>query len=155
MKRKKITLILTLILSVLIAIVAVLLIKDKDKSQGVTELYADDTEAFEIKTSYGNLYYPKKWENQVEITIETENGCEIVRFIAKTNDGKAIPIFDVIFGGDGYTVGMIKESDSDLVNINLISYKVEDDVHENVYKMAEDVNFVLQHLNEIENYEEM
>ena len=156
MKRKKLVLVLTLILALLIAIVAFLFVKDRNDSQGVTDLYSDDTESFEIKTSYGSLYYPKKWENDIEIEISTVDDCEIIKFFAKTDNANQVQIFDIIFGGDGYTVGTITDDENNIINVNVVSYSVEDNVKDNdVFSMAEDVNYILQNLNKMENYTEL
>lgn len=95
-----------------------------------------DDEVFKIETSVTDLYYPKKWEDKVTVT----QGDNKVSFSA----GKT-PLFDLYFK----TVSGVQLGTYGDMPIYIVEHEVEDPEH---VAMVQDVNVIIQHLSEDENF---
>lgn len=117
-----------------------------------SENISDDEEGFLIETPIVNLYYPKRWENQVHVeTLEGEI-CIVQFFAAFEGKGK-VQLFDIAFGGEeGYTLGYFEDKKNEKIAINIISYDFElgqdwtSEEKDSIYTMMEDVNFIINRL---------
>lgn len=109
------------------------------------ELIEEDNSTFEIKTSLTTLYYPQKWQDSVNVDTSDIG----VSFTSKDGD----KLFDLEFGdSEGYLLGKYKDTE-----LHIISYEIEkgdrtDEEMNRLYAMQEDVNVILQHLMEDENF---
>lgn len=98
----------------------------------------------EIVSDMTNLYYPEKWHSSVDI-VETDN---VVSF-----NSKGTKLFDFIFGDtEGSLLGYY-----DGVEVRIVSYDIpEEDYTEDEYlilrEMQEDIDIVIEHLMEDENF---
>lgn len=158
------------ILFAIILVLVIMLVREtgQDNKDGIVakseitsgnELYPEDTEAMEIKTSYCNLYFPQKWEENLEIKNEKENGNSVVQFWAKIDKKDPVHIFDIIFGGEEYTVGTITDKNGKKINVNVKSYendlddKWTDEEKNTIYAIGEDINYLLLELEKVEGFE--
>lgn len=154
------------ILLVIILVLVIVIVKQMNQDNNgvtakseVTELYPKDTEAMEIKTSYCNLYFPQKWEKNLEIKNEKENGNSVVQFWAKIDKKDPVHIFDIVFGGEEYTVGTITDKNGKKINVNVKSYendlddKWTDEEKNTIYAIGEDINYLLLELEKVEGFE--
>ena len=101
----------------------------------------DNSEMMTVDTSVGTLYYPKKWENQVNFSVEdkvVEAACGDVR------------LFSIYFGGEKG-----EEYDSLLVGDEVISlryemYDIDDslDNFDDLCAMQDDINVIFLYLSE-------
>lgn len=112
------------------------LVSDYDFEAGVA-LEKEDDSVFEIETSVTTLYYPTKWKDRVTVDVEDTK-------VSFSCDGT--PLFDLVFteSDDGYLLGTYSGTP-----INIVDYMVYDDT---LAAMQEDVNVILQHLMEDENF---
>ena len=158
-KNNKLIIALGIILFVLVLIVIALLMKSKfDNEDSVdatdvvevaptVEQQIEEEEAYKVKTDYVNLYYPKKWKNQIE--IEESDDSNTVLFYATIKDKDKQHLFDILFNSEeGYKIGTV-EKDGKAVSVNLISYDLEFDSNWTedekliVIAMQEDVNYIM------------
>lgn len=113
---------------------------------------------YDIPTSYGNLVFPDKWKDYVETKIVKKNDCETVEFWFRSSNKEKVHVFDILFGGDGYFVGVIKLSDSEEIYVHVESYGYElNDKWSNEDKailsgIENDINFLLENLSSLENF---
>lgn len=165
LKRNKKIIILASV--ILIALIGSLMIAGGKKNNDNTEeknsmnidLYSEDTKAFKIETSYCNLYYPEEWKALIHTQIVSENDSEAVQFWAEFEGKEKIHLFDIIFGGDAYTVGTLKMKTGEIISVNVLSHDIElDDTwteaeKEKVYIMMEDINYILYKLESVDGYQ--
>ena len=108
---------------------------------------------FEISTDYGVLYYPKQWEEKIYTEINKDE-TYTVSFFADFEDKEKIHLFDVVFDGNGDSVGEIELDNGDIVTVCIESYELNldeswtEDEENDIYVMMEDVNYLLNKLFE-------
>lgn len=125
----------------------------------ITELYPEDMESIDIKTPYCNLLYPKKWKSNLKTELKQYKKRYVVRFLAKIEGKKDIPIFDIVFGGEGDSIGIIKSTDGKKVNISVKFYEFEgndtlnEGDKETIYMMCEDINYIIYKLEKVDGFE--
>lgn len=158
------------ILFVIIIVLIIILVKEmsQDNKDGLVikneissnnELYPKDTKAMEIKTSYCNLCFPKKWEENLKIKNKEKDGNNSVEFWAKVDKKESVHIFDIMFGGEGYTVGTITDKNGKKIDINVKSYEPDlddtwtDEEKNTIYAIGEDINYLLLELEKVEGFE--
>ena len=159
--------ILIVILLAIILVLIIVIVKGtyesksvvKNKVSTTNELYSEDTKAMEIKTSYCNLYFPKKWEKNLNIKKLEKDNNSSVQFWAKIDKKEPVHIFDIIFDGDGYTIGTIKDKNGKKININVKSYETNLDntwtkkEKNTIYSIGEDINYLLLQLEKVDGFE--
>lgn len=121
--------------------------------------YTTDEDVFRIETKYGDLYYPEKWRDSVNVTFDEDNDPYKVHFVKET-DEKNIPLFDLVFDSEqGQYLGILTIDEKD-INVNVIFY--DGDIDENDYSeeeyndlcaMCEDINVIISKLIEGGNFE--
>lgn len=122
-------------------------------------VFADDGESFTIKTSYGDLYFPKMWEENIKTKVRKKDGIETVEFSVKIKGKKEIHVFDVVFGGDNYELGCIKISEDEKIAVSVTSYTYElnkswtDDEKLKLAAIEYDINYVIDNLDKIKGFE--
>ena len=95
-----------------------------------------DEDVFAIETKLTTLYYPKKWEKKVTVTQKGN----VVSFSA----GKT-KLFDLYFEeADGVLLGTYKDTP-----IYIVEHEAKNDEQA---AMIQDVNVIISHLNEDENF---
>ena len=100
------------------------------------------------ETPYGVLCYPAEYQNHLEVEV-SQTDCYTLQFRFLPEDGEAIAMFDVVFGGtEGITRGQYTGADGVSVAVNLVGYAIASEELLNVqeadlyYQMAEGVNFL-------------
>lgn len=128
---------------------------DKNENEEVP-FYSTDETVYEIDTKYCELYYPVKWEDQINVSVDEEDPYT-VEFTA-VMDEKEVPLFDLLFGGNqGYKLGTLA-SDNQEIDIFIINHDFnQDDFDEEEYLalcgMCDDVNVIISKLIESGNFE--
>ena len=156
----KILIILTIIFLISVFGMGYVIISDnnekKEERLSSVEQQIQEEEALKIETKYCDLYYPKKWENNLSIKIKDEDNY-LVTFIGQVKDGKENELFSIAFNGkEGYKIGTLI-SDNDEIDVFLISAELpenlESDKQEILSGMQEDVNYLLKMLEKEKNFE--
>ncbi|MEE0913358.1 MAG: hypothetical protein U0L76_02080 [Ruminococcus sp.] len=135
------------------------LVTDKTQNTDATVPTTEPIEGFSIETPYCELYYPKKWENSVEIKKNSEEPYT-VEFYATINDKSDLHLFDFIFNSaDGVLIGELTTDDGNSIKVSVESYelntdKLSDDEISTFYLMQEDINYTLQKLISEDNFTE-
>lgn len=103
----------------------------------------DTDKVFVIKTKYGDLKYPKRWEKQVKTKIK-EGDVYTVSFTYGDKTG----LFDLNFGGgDGYLLGTLKHEGKDVqvfADDKELDNKAKN--YDDLCIMQEDMNTIMQYL---------
>lgn len=168
-KKKKNPLIpvLCLIMGILLGIIGAMLLMGEERGKDTTnrvesnetteqQVTSQNTveemlkeEAFKIKTAYGDLYYPLKWEKQIRVN-QVEGDVHTVQFFAKVEGKEEVHIFDIEFGGEnGSLLGYVEEKNGEKVSINIISHDLElseewsTEEKNIIYAMLEDLNYII------------
>lgn len=112
------------------------------------QLPEEDGEEMTIDTPYGQLHYPTRWKDYLEVKINDKNGYS-VEFRCKVEGQEPALLFTVYFGGDkGVEVGTGKDGVKirlDVPDMNLPDTWDEEDKRI-AAAMQEDVNVVLSNL---------
>ena len=165
--------ILCLIIGILLGVILIMVFFDKEKPEveveGSTAVAEEDAkeenvkssieemleteEAFEIETSYGKLYFPKKWENQVRVEA-VEGDAYTVQFFGTVEGKPEQHLFNVVCGGtDGILVGTWGDMP---VYIMYADIAVDDtwtqEELDTIYAMQEDVNYLMGMLSKDESF---
>ena len=113
--------------------------KDYDFSEGAVPDF-NNTDVFEIKTNVVPLYYPKKWEDKVQVKVENNT----VKFIQNNAE-----VFDVCFGQEdkGTVIGFYGDTP-----ISVFEYKAKTDEQK---EMKEDINVIIANLKKDPKFEEV
>ena len=172
---KKLVVMLAVILIVLIGIAVALFmkgnsskdeVKEKVESQESTEgedvistveQQIKDEEAYCIETEYVNLYYPKKWKDNIETEILNEEGY-VVEFYGKVEGKDRQKLFEVVFNGDASMMaGTIEgEEGNTYVGFNFAEPEMGDDWTDEevntIYAMQEDLNYLIGMLEKEDGY---
>ena len=118
-----------------------------------------DKKDFEIETPHCTLYYPAKWKEQVRIETVEGNAFR-VEFYGQVEGKEEQHLFDIAFGGEeGYTLGHLITKDDSKIAVNIVSYDFApgegwQDAEANIiYAMQEDINYIIDKLEELEEFE--
>lgn len=172
MKRnKKLVVLMSMVLVILVGIAAVLFTKsdkdiEKDKlnaSKNESSAQAEsqeeesvstidqqilDEESYVIETDYVRLYYPQKWEDNLETEVVEDEGY-VVEFYGKVEGKERQKIFEVIFNGDAdIVIGTVENNGENIyVGFNLTDLELGDDWTDEeadiICAMQEDVNYLM------------
>ncbi len=118
--------------------------KDYEFTDGGAVEITDDV--FGIETSFVTLYYPKKWEDTVTVSV----GERAVSFIyGNTN------LFDICFEqrDDGAYLGTYDGTPVYAVSYNVDPYYFTDGQYRDICAMQDDVNVILEYLKADEKFE--
>lgn len=120
----------------------------KQETKPVTE----DIEAktIQIETPYGNLSYPKKYEEYLKTAEQEENGVYRLVFSTDIND-RNYELFTVVINGDedGIHLGQIKDKDGSEKDVYVKANDLGDlsdlsqDEQDQIYGMQEALNDLL------------
>lgn len=171
-KRKKKTL-LILLMSVLFMLIVVGIIvfvkRDKDDNgstvNSATNGNVVSTIEEQIKTENGiitetkycNLYYPEKWEKNIDIKVK-EDDVYSVQFFGKVENKEEQHLFDIVFGEvEGTLIGYyIQDEDKVPIYIKGILFSPDDSWTEEecttIMMMQEDSNYTMGMLQKEENF---
>lgn len=124
-----------------------------------TSVEAVEKEGFLIHTPFVDLYYPKRWENQVRIE-QIEGDEYVIQFFATVENKGEIHLFDLVFGGEnGDVLGYLEDDNKDMLPINIISYDIElgeewtkDEENEIINGMLSDINYIIGMLQKEEDF---
>ena len=171
MKRKnKLILIIMIILLCILVVVGIIIFNDKynktvkeeTKTDSIEveneKFYIEDTEGFDIKTSYGNLQFPELWKEYINTEVVTKDDCETIQFWVDLEGKDKIHVFDIMFGGEGYKIGSIKLSNQEEIDVSIESYSYEVDdswsptEKEILSAVDHDINYLLEHLTSLEGF---
>lgn len=163
---KKLIILMSLILVILIGVAVVLFTKgdsDKDGSKeqvttqednpsedviSTVEQQIEEEESYVVETDYVRLYFPQKWEANLETEIVEEDGY-IIEFYGKVEGKDRQKIFDVVFNGDAENmVGMVDvNGEAVYVGFNFAEPEIGEDwsgeEEDMIYAMQEDVNYLI------------
>lgn len=127
--------------------------EDIENGSGTTDQPAlAHEEDIVIETAYGNLYFPKQWEEYLQIDqISDVDSVEVV-FSGKVNE-TVVPLFSIVIGGDtGNIAGVLTGADGTQRNIYV---KIEENIEnaslsqveqKRFYAMQEDLNYLIDNL---------
>lgn len=118
-----------------VSVIMYKLIEDYDFLPNVA-IGEENNDVFRIETSVTDLFYPKKWEDKVTVTV----GADKVSFSAEET-----PLFDLYFKAvNGVQVGSYGDTP-----IYIVEYEVEDSEHA---AMLQDVNVIIQYLSKDQKF---
>ena len=169
--------VMCLIMGILLGIIGALLLKEKSNEKENTN-HADfevteeqsttakntvdemlENKSFKIKTKYGELYYPIKWQDQVRIE-QVEGEVYKVQFFATIEGKEELHIFDVSFAGEeGSLLGYLEGENGEKVSVSIISQELEfdkewtEDEKSVIYTMLEDINYIIGKLQKEAGFE--
>lgn len=166
--KRKLVIVMSVTLALLVAVAAVLLARSNLEKKGqqvadntanqqetqagetisTIEQQIEDEESYVIETEYVRLYFPKKWEENLEIEI-VEKDAYIVEFYGKVEGKDCQKIFDIVFNGDAEKMLGTVEANGE--NIYVGFNFAEPEISENwtieeadiIYAMQEDVNYLI------------
>lgn len=105
-----------------------------------------DDDVFTINTKYGDLKFPKKWKDDVEVKITKEEPYTVSFSVKETGE----KIFALHFGkGEGYLLGTLTSNGEQIkvfVDDAELNEKAKD--YDKLCEIQEDVNVILNHLTE-------
>lgn len=106
-----------------------------------------------IATKYGDLLYPKRWNEQVRTNVTEKDGISTVEMYATVGEHEEMHIYDVLFdGNDGVCIGAVMH-DGEKIYVNLVSYDTElddtwtEDERLTLMAIKEDINYLIDSLN--------
>lgn len=135
--------------------------KEQNKEQLDKQNNDFDTDVafFEIETKHCKLYFPEKWEEQIEVKYTEEAGYK-AEFYGLVENKEAQHLFDVCFNSDdGELLGYLENKD-EIINISIDVMEPEfgngwtQEEIDQIYSMQEELNFVMNTLGKNENYVE-
>lgn len=162
-KNKKLIVMMSVVLIILVGIAVILFTKndsDSEKANGqqessqtedttsTIEQQIEEEESYVIKTDYVRLYFPQKWEANLETEIVEDEGY-VVEFYGKVEGKDRQEIFEIVFNGDAETmIGSVEvDGENVYVGFNFAEPKLGDDwtgeEADIIYAMQEDVNFLI------------
>lgn len=143
---------------IILCVLTITLFTGCSSPQTPADLYAEDMKSFYTETTYGMLEFPERWEPYVSCKRINEDNTEIVQYWVKIENYDEVHIFDIVFGQDGYYVGTIENDNGKSVDVRVISYEAQlgdewiDEDANTVYAIAEDINYLLVKLNNIQGF---
>lgn len=111
------------------------------------EQQMQNEKAMKIKTKYGNLYYPQKWEENLRTKIVEEDEYT-VKFYGMVEGKEEQHLFSIVFGEQGDKLGSF-EKDGETVNVCVtfeeltINDEWTDTEKNMIYTMQEDINYLI------------
>ena len=133
--------------------------ESSQESQGMSDVSQYEVESYEIETKYCKFYFPKIWEEQIEVKYSEEFGYK-AEFYGIIEGKESKHLFDICFNSDdGDLLGYLEDKDG-IINISIDvmelqfddSWKQED--IDQIYSMQEEMNFVIESLSKNGNYVE-
>lgn len=106
----------------------------------------------DIATEYGDLRYPKRWDDQLRTEVLEKDGISTVEMYATVGEHEELHIYDVLFGGDvGTCIGAVNAG-GEKVYVNLVSYDLDlndwsEEDRLTLLAMKEDINYLIDELN--------
>lgn len=111
-----------------------------------------DVEEKVIETPYGNLCFPKQWNEFLKVEQRKENETVVVSFSAEIRD-EQFPLFTVSIGnGEGEPAGTISDVDGTQHHVYVYieeiqeSESLSESEQKRLYVMQEDINYLLDNL---------
>lgn len=111
---------------------------------------------FEIKTTYGVLYFPNQWEDYVQVDQAQENESVEVAFSGKIKeDAELVPLFSIIIGDDAGDAAAAGKLTGDDGVQRMVSVKIEEIVEDDslseteqnrLYAIQEELNYLIDNL---------
>ncbi len=105
-----------------------------------------------IETKYGKLYYPKKYQDEINLNQTESDG--IITIQCNSNDEKEYLLFTIVIGDIvGDTIGTIDDKDGNtwnvIVDVPELSdvSELDDETQNQLYAMQEAVNVLIENLN--------
>ena len=84
--------------------------------------------------------------------------CETVQFWVTVNEKEKVHLFDIIFAGGGYKIGIIQVNESKNIEVGIESYSynlddswTEDEV-EILSSIEHDINYLLENMSKLEGF---
>lgn len=106
----------------------------------------------EIKTKFGKIYIPEKYEQLFQVEEEKGKNSGTVKFTTE-QDGKTYTLFNISIGeGSGELVGTLTDKHGDSLNVYAEVYDLGDisglpqDKQDQLYAMQEAVNVIVENL---------
>lgn len=123
-----------------------------DASMPLTEENEDSGKLAEIKTSFGTLYIPQKYEQLMQATTSDGDNSSTVKFFTE-QDGKTYILFEIGIGEEnGQLVGALTDKSGVSRDVFVAVYDLGDiselskDKQDQLYAMQEAVNVVIENL---------
>ena len=105
-----------------------------------------------VETAYGDLFFPKQWEEFLQVDQTDGDNTVEVTFSAKIQEN-VIPLFSVLVGGDtGDVAGVLTADDGTQRNVYVkIAEIPENDAlsqieQQRIYAMQEDLKYLIDNL---------
>ncbi|MBQ3150416.1 MAG: hypothetical protein IJB86_04135 [Clostridia bacterium] len=130
------------------------------QTEAVTETTTEDPLTLNpslmgIATKYGELLYPKRWNDMLRTNVVEKDGISTVEMFATVGEHEEIHLYDILFDGeDGVCIGAVT-IDGVKIYVNLLSYDVDfdetwtEEEELTVLAMKEDINYLIDTLNEL------
>ena len=149
------------IFSVIVSVMLfVALLAGCGKKQGASadETKTENSQAYiTVETEYGNLYYQEQWAEFMKTETKMEDDILKVDFKAEV-EGETYDLFQLSIGiQEEDAPGKIKDSEGNERKVGVVLYELEqkseltDDEMNRLYAMQEDINYVMDHLDGIED----
>lgn len=128
-----------------------------ESAESTVEQQITEEEGYAIETKYGNLYYPKKWKDKLEVEI-VEDEIYTVVFYGKVNGKDRQKLFEIVYNADALIMlGTIEVEGSNVYigcNFTDIGYGEDwtDEDISTIYAMQEDVNYLWGMLEKEEGF---
>lgn len=109
----------------------------------------DGNEAYVLSTRYADLTLPAEWEEELKITVDDGDVCEVS--FASADD--KIPIFDLVFNSDkGSPLGTLHTLDGD-IRVGAVFYEIDSKApdYEKLVAVQDDINIIISDLTD--NYD--
>lgn len=166
--KRKLVMVVSVTLVFMVAVAVVLFAKDSLEKKGqqvdsnivnqqdtpiegtisTIEQQIESEECYVIETEFVRLYFPKKWEENLETEI-IEKEAYVVEFYGKVDGKNRQKIFDIVFNGDAENMlGTVEvNGESIYVGFNFAEPEISKDwtteEADIIYAMQEDVNYLI------------
>lgn len=120
---------------------------DPEDVVSTVEQQIEEEEAYVIETDYCKLYYPAKWEANLQTEIKDEEGY-VVEFYGAVEGKDKQPLFNIVFGQEAdFVIGTIdKDGEAVEVGCTFMDPAVEEwntEEADIIYAMQEDMNYLI------------
>lgn len=130
---------------------ATVLINELEKMKNFSYYKKSNLEGeIKIKTKYGTIYYPKKWEENLKYVVNEQRGYSVI-FYAVIEGKENIRLFELSFGDcEEEAIGKLNNDIKLYVHTyNLKNEKKWSEEELNIYHgMQEDVNYIINRLEQ-------
>lgn len=134
---------------------------DKEARPGDEEIWgtapAEDP-GIAVETGYKTIYYPREWENKVEVLDSTVGDACTVSFQTKVS-GRDVLLFSIVMSPaqeDGYLLGSLKQDDAQIRVYSVMNEMPPQDWSEEAYSeictLQERVNDIIIQFHEDERF---